>query len=503
MSQALGTLSIAQTLRTTIPQIQVQNLVTARDLLTDAIADAANATDGDSWYDTGFNALTPISTGIQAEYNYGPLRSGFLEITQLRIIDAFGQIMDLATPKTARGALTVTSSIDLSPVSGDSANTDKAYLPPRALAPSRVDARWLSAVHDFVESNDHPATSPVCGWIVPNHLEVSLAFYDADGSEIGSFGLEHGDSVYRTRADNLANVHDDLEADLADVNAHIAAVMRFVGEHKDAGFLIDLMATIERSDHFVQPANAGQDVSLSVLVGRPLAVTRCALSLATAGGVLPISQGNTSAGDALAQTVQNAWYDFRDRQTHTSAGLDKVKIPVRLGDLTDTDDGLVAFLPEAASDEPYSKVLSSAAPDTGANGVVEPDPNTVELVLNAPTATLVTAIVDPRAPVHVTTGLLPTVALQIPPEQYLRAMQQLAVTFTTRPVLRDQLELRLPLPTEAGFDWWFVSRGKAPVALSASPSTDVPIYGYGPRRLLEGWLDLMPTPPSTNGKAQT
>jgi len=218
--------------------------------------------------------------------------------------------------------------------------------------------------------------------------------------------------------------------------------------------------------------------------------------------VLPISQANTSADDAFAQTVQNAWYDYGDRQAHTSAGLDQVKILVRLGDLTDTDDGLVAFLPETADGEPYSQVFSPAAPDTGANGVAKPDPNTLELVLNAPTTTLVTAIVDPRAPVHVTTGLLPTVALQIPPEQYLRAMQQLAVTFTTRPVLRDQLELRLPLPAEAGFEWWWVSRGKAPVALSASPSTDAPIYGYGPQRLLEGWLDLMPIPPS-NGQGQT
>ena len=53
---------------------------------------------------------------------------------------------------------------------------------------------------DFAETNDHPATSPVCGWIVPNHLDVSLAFYDADGSPIGSFGLEHGENMYRTWA---------------------------------------------------------------------------------------------------------------------------------------------------------------------------------------------------------------------------------------------------------------------------------------------------------------
>ena len=103
----------------------------------------------------------------------------------------------------------MTAASDLAPVTGDTANAGRAYLPPRVLAPSRVDAHWLSATFDstvpgftddFAESNDHPATSPVCGWIVPNHLDVSLAFYDSDGSPIGSFGLEHGVSKYRTWA---------------------------------------------------------------------------------------------------------------------------------------------------------------------------------------------------------------------------------------------------------------------------------------------------------------
>ena len=106
-----------------------------------------------------------------------------------------------------------------------------------------------------------------------------------------------------------------------------------------------------------------------------------------------------------------------------------------------------------------------------------------------------TAIVDPRAPVHATTGLLPTAALRIPADQYVRAMQRLAVTFTTRPVLRDTLELRLPLPAEPGFSWAWVAAGQPPAPLQIAASPDTPIYGYGPQRLLEGWLDLIPVAP--------
>ena len=91
MSQALDTFSLEQTLRTTIPQITVADLVRRPDLVTSAIAQRAR---GDGWYSTAFNSLTPTSTGITAEFNFGPLRSGFMEIRHLEIVDAFGQRMD-------------------------------------------------------------------------------------------------------------------------------------------------------------------------------------------------------------------------------------------------------------------------------------------------------------------------------------------------------------------------------------------------------------------------
>jgi len=507
MSQALDTFSLAQTLRTTIPQIPVADLVRAPDTVTNLIRTAATATQGDSWYGTGFNSLTAISTGSPALYNYGPLRSGFVELTNLTVIDVFGQVMSLTTPGWTRTGdpLQIVAAAGLSPAAGDTANAGKAYLPPRVLAPARADAHWLSATHnqavpgvttDFVEVNDHPATSPVCGWIMPNHLDVALAFYDADGSPVGTFGLEHGASKYRTRAGNTANPGDGLDQDLATVNGHLAQLMRFIGQ-QPAAFLTDLMATIEQSDQFINPAGYAQDVALSVLVGRPLAIARMVQSISTAGGVLPASQANTSSGSALSQTVTNKWYDYGQRQAATSAGLSQVLIPVRLGDLTDIDDGLVAFLPEADGQAPYSVVYSAAAPGNGANGVVQPRPDTVQVTLNGPPRVF-TAIVDPRAPVHVTTGVLPTATMQIPPDQYLRAAQQLAVTFTARPVLRGQPGLRVPLPALAGFGWSWVAPGTAPAPLGPPPAPDVPAYGYSPQRLLEGWLDLIPNPTSPN-----
>jgi hypothetical protein len=94
------------------------------------------------------------------------------------------------------------------------------------------------------------------------------------------------------------------------------------------------------------------------------------------------------------------------------------------------------------------------------------------------------------------------VTTRIPPEQYLRAMQQLAVTFTGRPVLSDQLGLRLPLSAEAGFSWSWVAADAGPTVLTPRAAPHVPSYGYSPQQLLERWLDLIPDPLSTNRSQQ-
>jgi hypothetical protein len=262
------------------------------------------------------------------------------------------------------------------------------------------------------------------------------------------------------------------------------------------------MAAIEQSDQYINPAGSAQDAALSVLIGRPLAILRTLQSISTSGGVLPASQADNTTADALNTAVTGKLYDYGARQAATTAGLGQVSIPVRLGELTDINDGLVAFLPEnGTASSPYSVVYSDTAPAGGANSVVVPGPDTIELTFNGP-ALGFTLIADPRSPVHVNTGILPTATMQLPPEQYLQAMQQLAVTFTARPVLSDQLGLRLPLPAEVGFSWSWVAAGAAPSPLSPAAAPDVPAYGYSPQELLEGWLDLIPNPPSTNGSQQ-
>src|SRR5258707_756927 len=193
--------------------------------------------------------------------------------------------------------------------------------------------------------NSHPATTPVFGWVMPNHLDNSLFFYDADGPAIGSFGVEHNDLKYRTRAGNQNNPKDLLEKDIGPkgsptVNPRVADFMWYI-HGKNAAFLLDLMKTIENSDKFINPAKFAQDPSLAVLIGRPLALTRAGMGLETTGNLLPLSQADTTPNDPFPLDVKNNRYQYSDRQRTSSAKLGGVQVSVRLGDHAKLHDGLV------------------------------------------------------------------------------------------------------------------------------------------------------------------
>lgn len=509
MAQAMSGFGVTQKLQAFIAQIPVEDLTRgARDTVTTSIDAAAKANPDDDWYDLAFNSRAPVATGLQAQLNFGPLRSGFLEVNALEIVDVWGQRMVLSTAEVnADGSLQAIPALTMAPMPGDTAHAGMIYLPPRVGTGTRLWFRWLSATHndhvagissDFVEMSTHPATSPACGWIVPSHLDNSLFFYDAPGTPIGSFGVEHGTLVYRTRAGNTANPGDSLELDIGPpgaptVNAHTAAVMWHV-DGMTAAFLADLVAAILGSDGFINPGNAAQDPSLAVLIGQPLAITRAVLGMETAGNLLPIDQADVSASDPWPQDVNQMRTAYTDRMAAGSAGLGGVEFPVRLGDLSNIDDGLVGYFIESAGDDPYSTFYAPAAPAGGENGVARPNAQTLQLTLNASPKTL-TLFVDPRAAVHATVGVLPVEELSIPPDQYQQTLKALQVTFFTLPVLNERQGLVLPLPAESGYAWSWVSPGvAADAALAANASNGNAVWDYTPQTLLEGWLKLVPDP---------
>jgi len=133
------------------------------------------------------NSVAPLP-----EESFNSLRTGTLALRQLRIIDAFGRFKDYTAPS-------VVLSSALAPPSELNLPAGTAFLPPRITQAARLLFRWLAASDDDIETNDHPATTPVIGWLVPNWLDRALAVYNAAGTALGQLTLSADDTSARRR----------------------------------------------------------------------------------------------------------------------------------------------------------------------------------------------------------------------------------------------------------------------------------------------------------------
>ena len=155
---------------------------------------------------------------------------------------------------------------------------------------------------------------------------------------------------------------------------------------------------------------------------------------------------------------------------------------MRLGDLGLLSDGLVGYFSE---DDPAS---SFQAEDDAAN---------LSLTLAA-APQRVTLIVDPRAPVHATTGALPVQSMAIGPDQYAAALPALQFSFLVNPVVDHAPPgaIAVPVPAEAGASsWrWLERSGAGGWRSIDSPAAPRSLAGLdvGPRRIVEGWLAINP-----------
>jgi hypothetical protein len=402
---------------------------------------------------------------------YNPLRAGWMRIKRLRIIDAFGQVRDLVDPA-------VTPAESLADTS-DSVIT----LPPRITQPARLRFRWLAASDDQVEMNTHPAASPICGWVLFNHLDQSLVLYGEDGNALGSFNLRG--PFWQGAPGNNATFDQPIDQVLAGVNPHLQNFALGIYQNPDrAGFLQDLLVTMDRAATNLNPLTQKQTQGLSLLIGRPFALVRATLGLDLQG--LPALN---ESWPAFATAVQNG-DPFERRDV---ADFPQVQFPVRLGDLSQLSDGLVGYFVEDGTETAYQTFYAPASTATD-HGVVAPGPD--QLLLQAdPNAAglLLSMLLDPRAAVHATTGFLPVKKITIPPDQYAKALQQMAVTFLTSPVLSTGATFALPVPQEAGYAWSWVTNDP-----QINGWTVLPEIGQvttkatltSPQQVIEGWLKL-------------
>lgn len=422
--------------------------------------------------------------------DYNGFRAGWMRVG-LRLVDAFGQKRRVEFPQLTVAAPMETR-VDDRPV------PSTAYLAPRIAQRCRLLLRWLTPGAEAVEQAlTPPPIDPVCGWLVPNHLDGSLFLYDASGRALGTLYLDHdsdGPPVGWFSAPGDARTIDEpIEEALRFADPQLRALaFRLVRSSRD--FFIAFWRSLDTVASNVDPAPLSSDSGLVTLVGRPIAVAQAAVRLELDG--------------RPARDV--SWRALADEDD--DEGLGELELPVVLGDFRRLGDGLIGFF--KASDEEddgydLATFYTQGAPDSGGDGVRRPQQGTVTV---RPTPTLtdppgpsperterLLLLVDPRGPVHATSGWLPTATLALDPDQANGALTTLDLSFLTAPVLRGDGGLALPVPQEAGYQtsWIEVVHGQGgALTWSVTPEIEQPagraVWPYTPQQVAEGWLRLNP-----------
>ncbi len=418
--------------------------------------------------------------------DFNPWRTGALDISGLRILDTFGRVqnvVDLANPQS----VDVVTTAAMTPPSPSSY---PIYLPPRLAQPARLNFRWLSASQGEVEVNDHPATTPICGWILPNYLDNSLMVYETGGQPLGTMRVQEGQPRWLPMPgrDSVRSIEEIK----SQVNPYLGQMLAYA-VNQNEGFFADFLTTVNTALESIEPDNYAEHQSIALMMGRPLALVRTRVNLELQGRP-GLSQ---NAGDTRADVLEEE--EYQPRTTHDFA---KVKLPIRIGEYRQFNDALVGYWIENG-DNTYQEDLFYApqsvyVPNDKIKTLFEnqgddtPDtPVNLEQTLAPETAQTLAMLVDPRGKVHGTCGFLPAKAIAIPPEQYAKALKAIEVTFLSAPIISDRDRLKISLPDDGDYTWsWLAKEGDSWVEIEAIEKFDTKATFAGSNKIREGWLKL-------------
>jgi hypothetical protein len=441
--------------------------------------------------------------GVPADF--WPFRSGFMRITRLRLVDCFGQVLDLAG-STAAARARMSDIVRSEPLTVAD-RPDLVELAPRFTAPSRVWFRFVSAAADSVDAGE--TDSPVCGFVLPNHLDGDLQLSSADGLGLGAVRVDAASGALWEDAPGSPTSIGKSPAAAVE-NRHLAGIAQglldwgTLDATPDAPAvdtaLSSLLRIIDTTLWSVDPFGHIGEEHLALLVGHPLAVLRAMVRVEV-------------------------------REPVTPALVRGIRVPVRIGALAHWQDGLLAYfvgddyrtlhIPDpAAADfarpigphQGFNQQASATADyytnfaadlgivaQPGATPVDHPYVDTSGLIWVQPGQdVMLTLLMEPHSVVHATTGYLPRKEIGMRREWVAPGLSRIAPVFRFGPVLVNPKLIRMPVAADIRGTWSWSHRTSAtawadePVINSTADARIPPDPSQGQ----EGWLKLTPESPT-------
>lgn len=438
-----------------------------------------------------------------------PLRAGFLRILRLRLVDGYGQFLDLAGSSDS-AIVDSTQLIESEPLQTPG-RTELLALPPRYTSPARLWFRYMAA--DGSENEADATTSPVCGFLMPNHLDGDLEFFDATGANLGLVRPDPQAGIVWEDAPGVPSTVGQSPA-RAVPNPYAAGVAQGLlqwgladatntGLPEDA--LSALLRIVDSTLWAVDPFGSSTDEHLSLLAGHPVVILRARVKLEVQEPI-DTSVINTKPVSLRLGAVPQ-WQDgllgyfVNDDYTRlycadaAIAGFAREVGPGR------------GFLQQANLVPDYYQNFSNDVGDTVTEGnspVTHPYVNSSGVISIQPNQEVaLTLLVEPQCVVHATSGLLPRKEIGMRREWIATALATLSPTFRFGPVLVDPTTIRMPVPNEIHGTWSWDHRADI-TTWAENPIVNATQDAHlrpDPATGTEGWMRMMPPPPAGNSNS--
>jgi hypothetical protein len=447
------------------------------------------------------------------------LIGGAVHLTRARLVDAFGRLLELPIDAVA-------TTVD---TTGDTAGV--MQLRPRLTRPARWQLRLVdaaSATGDIGaadarvdEIDPTKAVNPVCGFLLPNHLDESIEVHSVDGSPIGEILHEEisGSVIWEIAAGRdgpadagplygLAAAQQLLGFFAAGLVAADAAT-RAAGITTAESSLSALLRAVDTSLWTVDTFALLGSEHVAGLIGRPIAVVRMQLRLELqAEEDIDLSDPDRVAERAAAEQA-----------------LATVAFPVRIGEPTRTDDGVLGYFVDddysryRLVDKAIAELALEAGRSRGQLGLLSQTPtlppadpithpyiigssNDDTLLLHLGQTVTLTVLMNPAGKAYLTSGIVPREAVQLSRDWVGPGLAALAPTLRTGPLLvetdlDDKQQVRLPKVSVYGTNQAFLWRDtpatwRTDAILAATQTALLPAT---PAAFREGWVRVVPQQP--------
>jgi hypothetical protein len=483
IAQVLGSAMLTREMLDPQGQIKPRHKIGKNDL-TEAIFQKMNVISA---------PLTAVDTQLFADDFR--LRAGVLRLNRLDLVDIFGFARPWQAPDP----------------SVDNPNSPwLTPLPPRLPYWSRLHFRLMSADDPNVEAS--AIAPPALGILLPDFLEHALEVFDGTGTGIGQLTTDRpirGQTGAVTQQvtfkvhpwlpqpanpfDAIAN--PKLRALIESIVAQSNAVPAGNAGWEETG-LSAMLRVIDTIRGTLDPSAKTPDRKVS-LIGEPIVVYGARLQF----------QG--TATDTVAELA--------GEPPLLSAPPQLPSIPVRIGDITRPDDGVLGcfiagatpadgrFAPvtKEAAEKAIVNALAAGFPLGFATGMAAKHPfvkDVESLFTLAPDQPLdVIILTDVRGGIYATCGALPRKKIQMPREFIDAAVKKLEPSFYTGPILASQLidyeRALLPPPEVPGYTAEFLHQKPGEQTFNSSEVPAAPPLSELPKQrvlLTEGWLRMVP-----------